>query len=55
MTRKVVMLAIAVAAVAGCAEQWTRRDATYDQNPSARAAFGVHKGSEEVIFIREYF
>jgi MSHA biogenesis protein MshL len=31
MTRKVLLLAIAVAAAAGCAEQWTRRDATYDR------------------------
>ena len=28
---------------------------TYTQNPTARAAFGVYRGSEEVIFIRENF
>jgi G8 domain len=27
----------------------------YDQNPSARAAFGVYKGAEEVVHIRENF
>jgi MSHA biogenesis protein MshQ len=27
----------------------------YDTNPSARASFGVYKGSEEVIYIRENF
>jgi len=31
MTRKVLLLAIAVAAAAGCAEQWSRRDATRDR------------------------
>jgi MSHA biogenesis protein MshL len=31
MTRKVLLLAIAVAAAAGCAEQWSRRDATHDR------------------------
>jgi MSHA biogenesis protein MshQ len=29
--------------------------ASYDQNPAARATFGVFKGAEEVIFIRENF
>ncbi len=29
MTRKILMLAIAVAAAAGCADPWSRRDATY--------------------------
>jgi len=29
--------------------------ATYADNPSARATFGVFKGSDEVIFIRENF
>jgi MSHA biogenesis protein MshQ len=29
--------------------------ANYDQNPAARATFGVFKGAEEVIFIRENF
>ncbi len=33
---------------------WTG-GASYDQNPSARATFGVFKGAEEVIFIRENF
>src|SRR6266850_1720594 len=28
---------------------------TYTVNPSARATFGVYKGSDEVIFIRENF
>src|SRR6266480_183008 len=32
---------------------WT--GGTYTVNPSARAAFGVYKGSDEVIFIRENF
>jgi MSHA biogenesis protein MshQ len=32
---------------------WT--GASYDQNPSARETFGVYKGSDEVIFIRENF
>lgn len=32
---------------------WT--GGAYDQNPSARAAFGVYQGSAEVIFIRENF
>jgi MSHA biogenesis protein MshQ len=32
---------------------WT--GGAYDQNPSARATFGVYKGSDEVIFIRENF
>jgi MSHA biogenesis protein MshQ len=32
---------------------WT--GGAYDQNPSARAAFGVFRGSEEVIFVRENF
>jgi len=32
---------------------WT--GGTYTVNPSARAAFGVYKGSQEVIFIRENF
>jgi MSHA biogenesis protein MshQ len=27
----------------------------YDENPSARATFGIYKGSEEVIFMRENF
>jgi MSHA biogenesis protein MshQ len=27
----------------------------YDQNPSARATFGVYRGAEEVIFVRENF
>ena len=27
----------------------------YDQNPSARAAFGVYRGAEEVVYIRENF
>ena len=31
MTRKVLMLAIAIAAAAGCAEPWSRRDATRDR------------------------
>jgi MSHA biogenesis protein MshL len=31
MTREVLLLAIAVAAAAGCAEQWSRRDATRDR------------------------
>jgi len=31
MTRRVLMLAIAVAAAAGCAEQWSRQDATRDR------------------------
>jgi MSHA biogenesis protein MshQ len=28
---------------------------SYDTNPSARATFGIYKGSEEVIFMRENF
>jgi MSHA biogenesis protein MshQ len=32
---------------------WT--GGTYSVNPSARATFGVYKGSDEVIFIRENF
>jgi len=32
---------------------WTA--ATYDQNPNARATFGVYKGSAEVIYMRENF
>jgi hypothetical protein len=32
---------------------WT--GGAYDQNPSARATFGVFRGSEEVIFVRENF
>jgi hypothetical protein len=32
---------------------WT--GVNYDQNPTARATFGVFKGAEEVIFIRENF
>jgi len=32
---------------------WT--GAAYDQNPSARATFGVFKGAEEVVFVRENF
>lgn len=32
---------------------WT--GGSFDQNPSARAAFGVFKGTEEVIYIRENF
>jgi MSHA biogenesis protein MshQ len=32
---------------------WT--GGAYDQNPSARAMFGVYRGAEEVIFIRENF
>jgi hypothetical protein len=32
---------------------WT--GGNYDQNPSARATFGVFKGAEEVIFVRENF
>jgi MSHA biogenesis protein MshQ len=32
---------------------WT--GGAYDQNPSARATFGVYKGSDEVIFIQENF
>ena len=31
MIRKVVLLAIAIVAVAGCSEQWSRRDATRDR------------------------
>ena len=31
MTRKALLLAIAVAAAAGCAEQWSRRDGTRDR------------------------
>jgi MSHA biogenesis protein MshQ len=27
----------------------------FDQNPTARATFGVFRGSEEVIFIRENY
>jgi MSHA biogenesis protein MshQ len=27
----------------------------YDENPSARATFGIYKGAEEVIFMRENF
>jgi len=32
---------------------WT--GAAYDQNPTARATFGVFKGAEEIIFVRENF
>ena len=32
---------------------WT--GGAYNENPPARATFGVFKGSEEVIFIRENF
>jgi len=32
---------------------WT--GGAYTVNPTARATFGVYKGSEEVIFIRENF
>ncbi|MGH8633119.1 MAG: DUF6701 domain-containing protein [Burkholderiales bacterium] len=32
---------------------WT--GANYDQNPTARATFGVSRGAEEVIFVRENF
>jgi MSHA biogenesis protein MshQ len=32
---------------------WT--GATYTQNPSARARFGVYRGAEEVIFMRESY
>jgi MSHA biogenesis protein MshQ len=32
---------------------WT--GSAYDQNPKARAAFGVFRGADEVIFIRENF
>ena len=32
---------------------WT--GGAYNVNPSARATFGVYKGSDEVIFIRENF
>jgi hypothetical protein len=32
---------------------WT--GGAYDANPSARASFGVYKGSEEVIYMRENF
>jgi len=28
---------------------------TYDQNPTARATFGISRGSEEVVFVRENF
>ena len=31
MTRRILLLAIAVAAAAGCAEQWSRQDPTYDR------------------------
>ncbi len=34
-------------------DAWT--GGTYTVNPSARATFGVYKGSDEVIFIRENF
>jgi MSHA biogenesis protein MshQ len=27
----------------------------YDQNPTARATFGISRGSEEVVFVRENF
>jgi MSHA biogenesis protein MshQ len=27
----------------------------YDVNPSARATFGVYRGAEEIIFVRENF
>jgi MSHA biogenesis protein MshQ len=32
---------------------WTTT--TFTQNPSSRATFGVFKGAEEVIFVRENF
>jgi len=32
---------------------WT--GGAYDQNPAARASFGIYRGAEEVIFIRENF
>jgi hypothetical protein len=32
---------------------WT--GVNYDQNPTARATFGVFKGAEEVVFVRENF
>jgi len=32
---------------------WT--GVNYDQNPTARATFGVSRGAEEVIFVRENF
>jgi MSHA biogenesis protein MshQ len=32
---------------------WT--GANYDQNPTARATFGVSRGANEVIFVRENF
>jgi MSHA biogenesis protein MshQ len=34
---------------------WTTGGAVYNVNPSARATFGVYKGSDEVIFIRENY
>jgi MSHA biogenesis protein MshQ len=32
---------------------WT--GGNYDQNPTARATFGVSRGADEVIFVRENF
>jgi MSHA biogenesis protein MshQ len=44
--------------VAGANRPYLRGNWTggaYDQNPAARVRFGVFKGAEEVIFIRENF
>lgn len=41
----------------GSANPWLQYDwngdATYDENPSARATFGIFKGNEHIIYLRE--
>jgi hypothetical protein len=48
-----------VASAAGAASQtWLQgrwSGAAYDQNPAARASFGLHRGSKPLIYLREIY
>jgi hypothetical protein len=34
---------------------WNGVGVTYDQNPAARASFGLYRGSKSLIYLREMY
>jgi hypothetical protein len=45
-------------AAVGASQSWLQgpwSGGAYDQNPAARASFGLHRGSKALIYLREMY